>query len=362
LGANQRRFGEGFLLLGALLFGANIALLAQLFHIGGEVGVLFMGWSIGVLIMAYLLQMSSLAVFTIVLMGLGYWSFALNTGVLVSIPAWAQFLYSHMPIFAAVSFGLLAYRCKSPSVFGLAAIAWLTSLQFAAVSYTFTFYSYDKNSINVLAIALVCGLPPLCLWAMGKLQTQPDQPLNQFARWSQRLAIFSAGLTCFFLSLNFFISGILGLSTKNRILMFDWQLDRTVFVVIAIVLWGVLWQQRTRLGWTLEDTSLLLLGTSITGLLLLVGSIESIQLSSFAPGLFFILLTAITFGCIRSGLLSADRGAFYFGWLLLIIRILTWFAFTQTDLMFKSLLFVLAGIATIVVGLWFERQLRQLQS
>jgi hypothetical protein len=29
--------------------------------------------------------------------------------------------------------------------------------------------------------------------------------------------------------------------------------------------------------------------------------------------------------------------------------------------MLKSLLFVLGGIATIVVGLWFERQLRHLR-
>jgi hypothetical protein len=57
-------------------------------------------------------------------------------------------------------------------------------------------------------------------------------------------------------------------------------------------------------------------------------------------------------------LLYADRAAFYFGWLLLTVRILTWFAFTQTDLMLKSSLFILGGIATITVGWWFERQLR----
>jgi uncharacterized membrane protein len=359
LGNNQRRFGEGFLLLGALLFGANIALLAQLFHIGGEVGVLFMGWSIGVLIMAYLLQMASLGVFSIVLMGLGYWSFAFNQGVLASIPSWAQLLYEHMPIFAAASFGLLAYRCKSLPVFGLSTIAWLTALQFAGVSYTFRFYDYDKTPVKLLAIAVVCGLPPLCLWAIGKLQKDLSLPLQRFAGWSQRLAVFSAGLTCFCLSLDYFLVEILRLNAKNRILLLDWQIDRTLFIIVAVVLWGLLWQQRSRLGWTLIDTGLLLLGVVTTGLILLVGTINNPQLAHFAPSIFFILLAAITFGCIRAGLMSANRGAFYFGWLLLTIRILTWFAFTQTDLMLKSLLFVLAGAATIAVGLWFERQLRQ---
>jgi hypothetical protein len=93
---------------------------------------------------------------------------------------------------------------------------------------------------------------------------------------------------------------------------------------------------------------------------ILIGSLNGKQIGMIAPGLFFILLSAITFGCIRAGLLTADRGAFYFGWLLLTVRIFTWFAFTQTDLMLKSLLFVFGGVATIVVGLWFERQLRHI--
>jgi uncharacterized membrane protein len=363
-GSNQRRFGEGFLLLGALLFGANIALLAQLFHIGGEVGVLFMGWSIGVLIMAYLLSMTSLGIFSMVLMGLGYWSLAFNYGALLSTPAWVPFLHDHMPTFAAVAFGLLAYRCKSLPVFGLALIAWLTSLQLAAVKSTFSFHAGDVIPINV---AIACGMPPLLLWAMGRLQTQMSEPFSKFAKWSQRLAVLSAGLTCFFLSLDYFMTVVLQLNNKTRSLTFDWQFDQVLFIVIAVALWGILWQQRSRLSWSISDIGLLSIGFTIIGLIVLVVIDPKSQFAVLSQGVFFILLAAITFGCIRAGLVSVDssactkgdRGAFYFGWLLLIVRILTWFAFTQTDLMLKSLLFVLAGIATIAVGWWFERQLRE---
>jgi uncharacterized membrane protein len=78
--------------------------------------------------------MASLGIFTIILMGCGYWSLAFrslsfNNANLTGIPEWTQLLYQHMPTFAVVAFGILAYRCKSLPVFGLAAIAWLTSLQ-----------------------------------------------------------------------------------------------------------------------------------------------------------------------------------------------------------------------------------------
>jgi uncharacterized membrane protein len=362
LGTNQRRFGESFLLLGSLLMGGNIALFAQMFNIGGEVGVLLMGWSIGVLIMAFSLRMASLGVFSLVVMGLGYWNLAFNNGALASMPAWTQILHSYMPIFAVGAFGLLAYRCKSLFVYVLASIAWLSSLQFTGVREMFNFSYNNRPTIDLIGFAIICGFPPLCLWATGRLQSLlPASPEN-FSRWSKRLAVISGGFTCFLLSLDYFMSSILWLgdNRQNISYVFRWQPVQLLFVAITIIFWILLWLRRSTLGWSKADISLLLLGTSITALVILIGSLNSKQIGMFAPGLFFVLLSAVTFGCIRAGLLTADRGAFYFGWLLLTVRIFTWFAFTQTDLMLKSLLFVFGGIATIVVGLWFERQLRHI--
>lgn len=354
LGTNQRRFGEGLLLLGALLFGANTALLAQLFNIGGEVGILLMGWSIGVLIMAYVLRMASLGIFSLVVMGLGYWNLAFNSGALTEMPVWTQLTHSHMPIFAALVFGLLAYRCRSIFVYALAAIAWLSAFQFTGVQEAFRF----NAAVSLWGVALVCALPPMCLWAIGRLQNQDDTIPKGFSRWSQRLAILSAGLTCFLLSQDYFMSGVLFTGDKGNKLFFHWQLDQLFFVMVAIILWAMLWQKRSRIGWRWADTSLLGLGLAIGGCIVLIGLGDKQQINFYAPGIFFVLLAAITLGCIRAGLLTADRGAFYFGWLLLTTRIFTWFAFTQTDLMLKSLLFILGGVATIVVGWWFERKLR----
>ena len=100
---------------------------------------------------------------------------------------------------------------------------------------------------------------------------------------------------------------------------------------------------------------MLLMGVSIAGLLLLAGSIGNIIV---IQAMFFILLAAITIYCIYHSLQTADRGAFYFGWFLLLVRILIWVTFTETDLMLKSLLFIVSGVVTILVGLWFERRLK----
>ena len=98
-------------------------------------------------------------------------------------------------------------------------------------------------------------------------------------------------------------------------------------------------------------------GVSIAGLLA-IGVIGGTRSLAVLPALFFLLLAVATLMCIRTSLQTADRGAFYFGWLLLSLRILTWFAFVQTDLSLKALLFIASGAVTIALGVWFERRLR----
>jgi uncharacterized membrane protein len=349
---SSRRIGQGLLLLGAMILGADLALLAQLFQISGDTFILFMGWSIGVLLMAYALGLTSLGTMAIALMGCGYWG-AASVGIdaRAIAPAWAQWLYVYMPICAVILFLPLAYRCRSPLIFLLGAIAWLSSFQFAATEYTFSSGGVDRP-----AVVLGCSLPLLIFWAMGRLQEQFANSAyrQRFAHLSQRLAVGSGGLTCFVLSLDYFISDVLRLRPNNSNFADVWDLDRLLFLGVAILLWILLVRRVSR--WQSNDWLMLLLGLSIAGLLTAAGLMGN---GSWLPAMFFLLLAAITLICIRTSLQTADRGAFYFGWLLLVVRILTWFTFTQTDLMLKSLLFILSGAVTIVMGLWFERRLQQ---
>jgi uncharacterized membrane protein len=362
--SQTRRLGQGLLVLGAMIFGADLALLAQLFHVSGDTFILFMGWAIGVLLMAYALRLPSLGAISIALMGCGYWGAEVaGTAERWLAPAWAQGLYEYMPLLSIVMFLPLAYRCRSPLIFSLGAISWLSAFLVAADNYSFHpypllrsgYYSPENEltlsgaATNMLPVILGCSLPILLFWAAGSVQNYFPMPAyrQQFARFSQRMAVFSGGLTCFYLSLDSHL--VVG---KKYLDSIPW--DFLLLVGVTIGLWVALWRLSSR--WQPNDLLVLAWGVSIAGLLAIGVTYTWIQ--AVLPALFFLLLAAVTLICIRTSLQTADRGAFYFGWLLLSLRILTWFAFVQTDLSVKALLFIASGAVTISLGGWFERRLR----
>jgi uncharacterized membrane protein len=355
-----RRLGQGLLVLGAMIFGADLALLTQLFHVSGDTFILFMGWAIGVLLMAYALRLPSLGAIAIALMGYGFWGAAFSDmgaaqAALATAPMWAQGLYKYMPILSIVMFLPLAYRCQSPLIFSLGAIAWLSSFQFAATAYSFNFFS-SGSRVDLLPTIFGCSLPVLLFWAAGRVQDYFPTPAyrRQFARFSQRMAIFSGGLTCFFLSLDNFIASALRFSNSEKFLG-SISGDFLLLVGMTIGLWVTMWRLSSR--WQPKDLLVLAWGVSIAGLLA-VGVIGTNGILAVLPALFFCLLAAVTLICIRTSLQTADRGAFYFSWLLLSLRILFWFTFVETDLSLKALLFIASGAVTIALGVWFERRLR----
>ncbi|WRH68570.1 MAG: DUF2157 domain-containing protein [Planktothrix sp. GU0601_MAG3] len=74
----KQKLGQGLLIFGALILGANIALMGQIFHQSGSTHELFLVWGIGVLLMSYSLQLTSLGFLGLLLYGIGYWTGASN--------------------------------------------------------------------------------------------------------------------------------------------------------------------------------------------------------------------------------------------------------------------------------------------
>ena len=78
------------------------------------------------------------------------------------------------------------------------------------------------------------------------------------------------------------------------------------------------------------------------------------ELATFLINIEMFLLAA---GLIRIGLGRGNRGAFWGGLVLLTLQIMSRTFEYNTDLLFKSLVFVLCGVGVIAAGLWFERHL-----
>ena len=179
----NKLLGEGLLLLGSLILGANMALMAQMFHIGGSSYGLFLVWGIGVLGMAYSLRLTSLGVLSALLIGLGYWLAVLDWSSKVEF-SWLEVLVRQMPIAASLMFVPLAYWCRSRAIFAMGAIVIIFSLQ----------VSISQTSNAGWVAAIFCALPPALL--LGYDDTMwPKVHSRLFQPTARSLALlFFAGL------------------------------------------------------------------------------------------------------------------------------------------------------------------------
>ncbi|MEB3218564.1 MAG: DUF2157 domain-containing protein [Nostocales cyanobacterium 94392] len=346
----KRIIGHGLLLLGALLLGANMAFMAQTFHISGSNYELFLYWGIGVLLMAYGLHLASLAVFAFVLLNIGYW---MGLGELWSVDnefSLTRLMIEHMPILWLIMFVPLAYICKSRWIFALSTTAFAISLQFNLERY----YRYSPSWVNHFTFAL----PPALLWSYDDLLFNK---VNQ--RWFQPVA---RNLALLFFSILFYILSFRGYwelfnyspvdnnLTPNLFLL----IDLGILTTLAIYQWfNLLLSKRNRQRQRIDITNIGI------GILVVMAALAPIarqnigEMAFIAIFVFNLLLALLASGMIRQGLQSNQRRAFWGGMILLTLQIITRMLEYNTDLLLKSLVFVLCGVAVITAGLWFERHL-----
>ncbi|MEM7715051.1 MAG: DUF2157 domain-containing protein [Cyanobacteria bacterium P01_A01_bin.68] len=340
----KRIFGHGLLLLGGLLLGANMAFMAQTFHISGSDYELFLFWGLGVLVMAYSLCLASLGVFAFVLLNIAYWMGLGELGSSYSDFSLGLLILEHMPILWLLLFVPLAYLCKSRWIFALSTIAFAISLQFNLNRYS----TYEVKSF-------VFALPPALLWSYDDLLFPK---VNQ--RWFQSVA---RNLALLFFSVLFYILSFRGYweyssysssdinSIPNSVL-----LDLGILTVLTIYQWFHLLRpkgNRHRQG--IDITNIGIGFFVVMAAFAPIGNQIMSGMGFFGIFLFNLLLALLACGMIRQGLESNQRRSFWGGMILLTLQIITRMLEYDTDLLLKSLVFVLCGVAVIGAGLWFER-------
>lgn len=339
----SKLLGEGLLLLGALILGANMALMAQMFHIGGSSYGLFLAWGIGVLGMAYSLRLTSLGVLSALLIGLGYWLAALDFSSKVEF-SWLSVLVRQMPIAASIMFVPLAYWCRSRAIFALGAIVLIFSLQMSIAQ------GLNPN----WGVAMFCALPPALLWGYDDAMW-PNIDSRLFQATARSLAlVFLAGLF-YFLSFHWLWQD----SPNPSQIPLDWSVLTNLAVLGGLTVFE--WLHLGRLELRRPKQKGVDLTTGAIALLIIITALIPLYHLSFTPipqlatFLFNILLFLLAVGLIREGLALGNRQTFWGGMVLITLQIISRLFEYNTELLLKSFVFVLCGIGVIAAGLWFER-------
>ncbi|WP_191757474.1 DUF2157 domain-containing protein [Komarekiella delphini-convector] len=352
----QQVFGEGLLILGALTIGANMALLAQMFHISGSSYELFLGWGLAVLLMAYSLHLTSLGMLALILVLIGYstglsdWYSTRNELTL------GRIVIEHIPLALGILFVPLAYQCRSRWIFRIAAIAFVISWQFHLKSLEILTYTDAPPWIAIATFVL----PPALLWSYDDLL---------FVRVSSRLfQPFARTLTLAFFSITFYFLSFRWLWEARTVgyqatSLATWLpfIDVAIFTVLALWQWWHLLRPTRNQERQGIDVKTIFIGSLIVITALLIFVHQAITPIPAIPIFAFnVLLAVLGFGLVREALELGQRQAFWGGIFLLTLQIISRMLEHDTALLFKSFVFILCGVAVIFAGLWFERYLSTL--
>ncbi len=338
----QRRLGQGLLLLGALVLGANMALMSQMFHQSGLAYQLYLVWGLGVLAMAYSLRLTLLGMLSALLIGLGYLQ-GQPEFLAIGEFSWLRLIVQHMPVLAGLMFIPLAYWCRSRWIFRIGAIAVI--------------YSLEANLIrlNLLSspgwtAAIACALPPALLWAYDdSVWGQRLPETKSFNGVARSLAVTFLSFLFYLLSFYGLWNTSFGASPKDAALLL-WPLPVDILILCALTLWEWL-----RLLRRVDLTTIVIASMIAISALVPFWHLSVDRVPAVAVLIFNLLLCLLAVGLVREGLAQAQRRFFWGGMVLLTLQIFSRMLEYNTDLLFKSLVLFLCGLGAIAAGLWFER-------
>jgi len=347
----QRRLGQALLLLGALILGVNMALISQVFQQNRPAYQLLLLWGVGVLGMAYSLRLTGLGILSALLITIGYIQGQGQPEFLaIGEIAWLRLMVRFMPVVSGVMFIPLAYWCGSRWIFRLGAIAVIYSLEVNLVR------------LNVLVApawvgAIACALPPALLWGYRDRFWRRYLPhAKSFESTARTLAIIFLSLLFSLLSF-YWMWNVSFIPSANNAFHVPWYILVNLFILVSLTIleWLNNWRQFNRT--TGVVAFMIVISTVIPYWHLKTGSLDIA-----AVLIFNLMLLFLAVGIIRKGITQAQRRFFWGGLVLLTLQVLSRMVEYNTDLLFKSLVFLLCGCGIIAAGVSFESYVRAQQS
>lgn len=358
------RLGNGLLLTGALLMGANIGLLSQMFHQSGSVNGLYLVWGLGVLAMAYSLRLTSLGVLSWVLVLMSYWGTGFGgswQGEGINV-AWIAWIVEYLPILITPLFLPLAHWCRSRVLYGAWGIGLIILLPSEVVI----------GPIPPLMQVAFLAVLPAVLWVH---RAQVKVPRQRWHKQSQTDLFEPVGrsLAIWFISFVTYVLSFSGVWTSSGNFYSEGSLEDGYLFILwllglgALFAYGV-WQLK-RLPARSQPRSLWMRSPTFSLVLLLLSAAVWINLKGFlwqsSSSLTLcvialnMVLFFIGFAMLHDGTVLGIRRRFWGGMGIVVIGLITRMFEYNTDLLFKAAVLALCGIGIIAAGLWFEKTARR---
>lgn len=335
INGNYPKLGHALVLLGTLIFGANIGLMAQIFHISGGAGRMFGVWAIGAAAVAYAVRSIPNATVAVVMSFLFFMGYS-------GISWWGAnnqlFWY---PMAVIVVLLPLVYLCNSRW------LLWLLMVNLALTS-IFAFGEYAEYfGVYVIAIALGAGILGL------GIVNQCSQSFRHFSRHCMNagaaLILLFVFLTSFGEMAEEFQEEIRYISGQESLLI---TISECIYVVLCYLIYG--FSISLNFKKIQDPLTVLLLG--IGGICLaFVGLMSSIVTWILAN----VLLIAIAVSMIRASFSEEDRRKFWCGAVILGAVVIGRTLELETGLLIKAIAFTASGVGVIVGGVFFEKFMKK---
>ena len=326
---NWRRLGHALIFCGCLVFGANIGLVAQIFHISSNWYGGFGAWALGSLVMAWAVRSWIIGV-----LALGT-SFIWFIGFQSDHDQSASFY----PLILAVSLLPLAWIIRSRVLYAGTLLGIITAACVLA--------GYHGGGRQLLFTMAAGGM---FLWTLGGL--------HRASEWRMEFANITAGFGLGVLSVAAYVWSFHDLWNPS---VFGPMRSLWAFLFLSLSIALSFFALRSaKRPQVLLTMALLVVGGILCASALLSGASTNISEGEFlftvTTNLAALILAATIIGV---ALIDERRLAFWLGSLYLVLLILSRFLEYETSLLIKSAAFLACGVAVIVAGISYEKYLRR---
>jgi uncharacterized membrane protein len=327
-GKNWRRLGHALIFCGCLVFGANIGLVAQIFHVSSNWYAGFGAWAFGSLVMAWAIRSWIIGVLVLLTSFLWFLGFQYDNHDQAAL---------FYPLILAVSLLPLAWIIRSRVLYTGTLLGIITAACVLAGAH---------GGARQLLLTMAAG--GMFMWTLGEL--------HRAAEWHSEFSNLAAGSGLSVLAVAAYVWSFHDLWNPSEFgpMRSQWAI---LFFVLTIATSVLLWQKgRQPQLWL--TTGVLVVGGILcaSALLARADAANGEFLFTVTTNLAAFILAAVIIG---ASLIDERRAVFWLGSLYLVLLILSRFLEYETSLLVKSAAFLACGVAVILAGISYEKYLRR---